>query len=89
MSGLAQVNLPADTSLSSVRLKLAYDIFYIRHLSFWLDLRIALCTALYGMGVPFRFSRKLFRIPAGEPVERAMQPVMPETATQFEVKVAA
>jgi lipopolysaccharide/colanic/teichoic acid biosynthesis glycosyltransferase len=89
VTGLAQVNLPADTSLASVRLKLAYDMYYIRKLSFWLDLRIVLCTALYSVGVPFRFSRKLFRLPAGEPLEQAMQPILKETATEFDVKVAA
>ncbi len=81
VTGLAQVNLPADTSLATVRLKLAYDLHYIRNLSFLLDLRILFCTALYSLGVPFRFLRPLFRVPAAleptgkaGPDERAVRP---------------
>src|SRR5262249_21310411 len=40
VTGLAQVNLPADTDLNSVRRKLACDLYYIQKLSFWLDVRI-------------------------------------------------
>jgi lipopolysaccharide/colanic/teichoic acid biosynthesis glycosyltransferase len=40
VTGLAQVQLPPDTDLDSVRRKLAYDLYYIRHLGPWLDLRI-------------------------------------------------
>ena len=40
VTGLAQVQLPADTDLDSVRRKLAYDLYYIRHLNGWLDLRL-------------------------------------------------
>src|SRR5439155_3872848 len=31
VTGLAQVQLPADTNIASVRRKLAYDLYYIRH----------------------------------------------------------
>jgi lipopolysaccharide/colanic/teichoic acid biosynthesis glycosyltransferase len=40
VTGLAQVHLPGDTSLASVRLKLAHDLFYIQQLSPGLELRI-------------------------------------------------
>jgi lipopolysaccharide/colanic/teichoic acid biosynthesis glycosyltransferase len=46
ISGLAQVLLPPDTDLASVRRKLAYDLSYIQHLSLWLDLRILIATVL-------------------------------------------
>jgi lipopolysaccharide/colanic/teichoic acid biosynthesis glycosyltransferase len=78
VTGLAQVNQPADTDLGSVRRKLAYDLFYIKHLGAWLDLRILLCTILYSVGVPFRISRKLFRIPSAEGVDKAVQPLLSE-----------
>jgi Bacterial sugar transferase len=68
------VQLPADTSLETVRRKLAYDLYYIHHLGPWLDLRILLCTALYAVGVPFRVSRELFRVPGGEAVARTVPP---------------
>ncbi len=75
VTGLAQVNLPADTDLTSVRRKVAYDLFYVVRVGPWLDLRILLCTALYAAGVPFHLSRSLFRLPAGPDVDRAVQPL--------------
>lgn len=46
ITGLAQINLPPDTDLASVQRKLILDCHYIRTASWWLDLRILLCTAL-------------------------------------------
>jgi lipopolysaccharide/colanic/teichoic acid biosynthesis glycosyltransferase len=89
VTGLAQVNLPADTDLDSVRRKLAYDMYYIQNISFWLDLRILLCTALYSVGVPFRFSRKFFRLPCGEAVEQSLSPPMTENPPARPAKTAA
>jgi lipopolysaccharide/colanic/teichoic acid biosynthesis glycosyltransferase len=73
VTGLAQVQLPADTSVDSVRLKLAYDLYYIRHLSFKLDLVLLICTALYAIGLPFGLPARLLRVPHGETVEGEMQ----------------
>jgi lipopolysaccharide/colanic/teichoic acid biosynthesis glycosyltransferase len=67
ITGLAQVNLPADTDLASVRKKLAYDLYYIRHLNPWLDLKLVLCTGLSLVGVPFPVSCRLLRVPGGWP----------------------
>ena len=89
VTGLAQVNLPADTDLLSVRRKLAYDLYYIQQVNPWLDLRILLCTALYSVGVPFRLSRKLLRVPTGEALERAMQPYLGESSPARPKKAAA
>jgi lipopolysaccharide/colanic/teichoic acid biosynthesis glycosyltransferase len=72
VTGLAQVHLPADTDLCSVRRKLAYDLYYIRRMGPWLDLQILFCTFLYALGVPFRWSRRLFRVPAPDSVEKTM-----------------
>jgi exopolysaccharide biosynthesis polyprenyl glycosylphosphotransferase len=69
LTGLAQVQLPADTDLESVRRKLAYDLYYLQEMGLWLDLRILLGTALKVFGVSFRILRKLFRMPPGEVVE--------------------
>ncbi len=46
ITGLAQINLPPDTDLDSVRRKLVLDCDYVRSASLWLDLRILACTAL-------------------------------------------
>jgi lipopolysaccharide/colanic/teichoic acid biosynthesis glycosyltransferase len=65
VTGLAQVQLPADTGIESVRLKLAYDLHYIEHATLWLDVRLILSTGLKMLHVPFRVSRLLLRIPSG------------------------
>jgi lipopolysaccharide/colanic/teichoic acid biosynthesis glycosyltransferase len=71
VTGLAQVQLPADTDLTSVRRKLAYDIYYIRYRSVWLDLRLIACTAVHMAGVPYRALCLLFVMPRRETVENA------------------
>src|SRR5260370_25367790 len=71
VTGLAQVQLPADSDLESVRRKLAYDLYYVRRLNLWLDLRILFCTILLVLGVPFHILRGLFRMPTTHEVERA------------------
>ena len=40
ITGLSQMQLPPDTDLESVRKKLAHDLYYVKHASPWLDLRI-------------------------------------------------
>ena len=57
ITGLAQVQLPPDTSLEEVA-KLVCDRYYIEHLDAALDLRIMVCTGLFLCGVPLRWSRR-------------------------------
>jgi lipopolysaccharide/colanic/teichoic acid biosynthesis glycosyltransferase len=73
LTGLAQVQLPPDTDLGSVRRKLAYDLYYIEHVGFWLDLRLLLNTACHVVGIPFSWSGRLLLIPSGEAVEQAYE----------------
>ena len=60
VTGLAQVQLPPDTDLDSVRIKLAYDLFYIQHFTFWMDVRLVLATVLKMFAVPFAHIGFLF-----------------------------
>jgi lipopolysaccharide/colanic/teichoic acid biosynthesis glycosyltransferase len=46
VTGLAQINLPPDSDLDSVRRKLIVDVDYILSAGFWLDFRILFCTIL-------------------------------------------
>ena len=46
ITGLAQINLPPDSDLDSVRSKLIVDMDYIHTATLWLDVRIMVCTAL-------------------------------------------
>jgi lipopolysaccharide/colanic/teichoic acid biosynthesis glycosyltransferase len=51
ITGLAQINLPADSNVESVRRKLVLDCDYINEASWSLDLRILACTALRVVGI--------------------------------------
>jgi lipopolysaccharide/colanic/teichoic acid biosynthesis glycosyltransferase len=53
ITGIAQLNLPPDTDLDSVRRKLALDLEYADRMGPWMDSRLLLCT----------FAR-LFKFPA-------------------------
>jgi lipopolysaccharide/colanic/teichoic acid biosynthesis glycosyltransferase len=70
ITGLAQVQLPPDTNLASVRLKLAYDLYYICHASLWLDFRILLSTAGKMAGMSFPVARRAFRLPIQDAVDQ-------------------
>jgi lipopolysaccharide/colanic/teichoic acid biosynthesis glycosyltransferase len=51
LTGLAQVLLPPDTDLNSVRIKLAHDLCYLKRYSFGLDCRIFVATFFHIFGV--------------------------------------
>lgn len=44
ITGLAQLRLPPDSDLDSVRRKLACDLYYVRRVNPWLDLQLFLFT---------------------------------------------
>ncbi len=81
VTGLAQVQLPADTDIESVRRKLAHDLFYVRKLGPWMDLRLLICTAFYAIGLPFGILRRLLGLPAGGEIERATRDLVPDAPT--------
>lgn len=58
ITGYAQIHLPPDTCLRSVKNKLVYDIFYIRHRSSWLELYILLATSMKLFGLKKLYQRK-------------------------------
>ncbi len=62
ITGLAQINLPPDTDLESVRRKLVLDLEYIQHASMAVDVRMFLCTLVRLCGLPGQWAMKLFRL---------------------------
>jgi lipopolysaccharide/colanic/teichoic acid biosynthesis glycosyltransferase len=60
VTGLAQVNLPPDTDLQSVRHKLALDLEYIKNAGPLLDIRLFLCTCVRLLGLPGNYSMRMF-----------------------------
>lgn len=73
VTGFAQVQLPGDTDLESVRRKLMYDLYYIQHISPWFDARIVLSTGLKMIGASFAGLRRWFYFPERESVEAAYE----------------
>jgi lipopolysaccharide/colanic/teichoic acid biosynthesis glycosyltransferase len=71
LSGLAQIKLPPDTDLESVRRKLVYDLYYVNHRSFWLDIRIILTTVCKVFGIPTALPQMLLQLPTQNHVEGA------------------
>jgi lipopolysaccharide/colanic/teichoic acid biosynthesis glycosyltransferase len=78
VTGLAQLRLPPDTDVESVRRKLAHDLYYIRHLSPWLDLKLLICTPFYSLGAPFGLLARALGLPASAEVERATRDLVPD-----------
>jgi lipopolysaccharide/colanic/teichoic acid biosynthesis glycosyltransferase len=60
VTGLAQMLLPADSDLFSVRRKTVHDLHYIRHVGPLMDLRIALCTGCYFAAAAAKAGCKMF-----------------------------
>jgi lipopolysaccharide/colanic/teichoic acid biosynthesis glycosyltransferase len=51
ITGLAQIYLPPDEDIKSVRAKVGYDLIYLRYACVQMDFRIAVCTVLRMVGV--------------------------------------
>ena len=79
MTGLAQVQLPPDTDIESVRRKIAYDLYYVQHCAPWMDFRLFFATALHVMCLPHEFVGKILGLPRGEPVEEAYRSLVAES----------
>lgn len=63
MTGLAQIQHPADSTLDSARQKQLFDLTYIRLASFSLDVRVLWGTVWYLFKIPYSLVRKLAALP--------------------------
>lgn len=70
VTGFAQVQLPPDSDLESVRIKLAYDLHYLRRLSVTFDAALYLATLGKLLGLSGDAIRTLCRLPQREQMER-------------------
>jgi lipopolysaccharide/colanic/teichoic acid biosynthesis glycosyltransferase len=73
ITGLAQINLPPDSDLDSVRRKLAVDLRYIRHGSVSLDLRILACTFVRLLGIKGVYAARMFGLDCLQLAEAAVR----------------
>src|SRR5436190_11329976 len=69
ITGFAQLRLPPDTDLESVRRKLAYDLYYVRNVNAWLDLRILLLTLQVFIKSILNSTMALLALPSREVIE--------------------
>lgn len=87
ITGLAQVNLPPDTDLDSVRRKIVLDCAYIEQANLSLDLRLILCTGLRVFGFSDRRAASLLGLRRSVPMissatlEPSMEPATPESVS--------
>ncbi len=72
ITGLAQINLPPDTDLESVRQKLVLDCEYIKTASSWLEFRMFLWTGIRLIGIPASFATRALGL--SRPVATAITP---------------
>jgi lipopolysaccharide/colanic/teichoic acid biosynthesis glycosyltransferase len=63
LTGLAQIQLPPDTDIESVRRKLVLDRVYVARCGLGLDLRLLVGTAVYLCGVSFAGVRRVLWLP--------------------------
>jgi lipopolysaccharide/colanic/teichoic acid biosynthesis glycosyltransferase len=79
LTGLAQVQLPPDADIESVRRKLRYDLHYVAMGGLFTDVRLLVATAFHVAGLPFSVSRTLLSLPGELEVEpeRLASPVAP------------
>ena len=66
VTGLAQVQLPPDTDVGSVRRKVACDLAYIEQASAWLDSRILIGTFLILLHIRPSTTCKVLCLPTGQ-----------------------
>ncbi|MEX2286735.1 MAG: sugar transferase [Planctomycetaceae bacterium] len=83
ITGLAQLRLPPDSTIENVGPKLEYDLYYVRNVNPWLDLRILFFTAVQAIGRIFEMAWSLLALPriddlptsdTGENGQRRMTP---------------
>jgi lipopolysaccharide/colanic/teichoic acid biosynthesis glycosyltransferase len=70
ITGLAQLLLPPDSDVESVRRKLAYDLWYVENCGPWLDLRILCGTLLKLAGLDPRLPRRAAALEGLPPAAR-------------------
>ncbi len=78
VTGLAQLNLPPDSDLDSVRRKLVLDLEYFQQATLLLDIRIILCTAFRVFKLSENMVLRLFGVQrsiAEEKLDRHLPPV--------------
>src|SRR5262245_44715457 len=80
LTGLAQIQLPPDSGIESVRAKLVLDLHYVNHHGPVLDARILFGTAAYLLGLSYAGVRVVAGLP--NPGRTYAAPVLPSKAPE-------
>ena len=70
VTGLAQIQLPPDSDVTSVRYKVVYDLYYVENQSLLLDLRLLAATLVKACKAGPNTLRLLFLLPGRRTVAR-------------------
>jgi lipopolysaccharide/colanic/teichoic acid biosynthesis glycosyltransferase len=82
VTGLAQVQLPADSDVTSVRYKIVYDLYYVEHQNLLLDLRVMAATLFRAAGAGPKTLRLMFLLPSRSTVAATFYSrIVPPTET--------
>ncbi len=81
MTGLAQLQLPPDTDLASVRRKLTCDLHYVERCGLGLDLAILIGTACYLARMPFSLVSRILHLPRVEEIGPSYPDLVPLAVT--------
>jgi lipopolysaccharide/colanic/teichoic acid biosynthesis glycosyltransferase len=73
LTGLAQVQLPPDTDMTSVRRKLAHDLHYVRDHNPLMDLQVLIATVGHLTKVPVCWMWTALQLPGGPVLEHAYE----------------
>ena len=73
VTGFAQIQLPADSDMDSVRIKLAYDLYYVRNIGLFFDIKIYFGTFAKVIGLPFHVILGLCGFPTRSAVDGEYQ----------------
>ena len=81
VTGLAQVQLPADSDITSVRYKIVHDLYYVQHQGAFFDLRLIAATVAKAIGAKAGFIRRTFFLPKRDKLADVFhRSVQPDTA---------
>jgi lipopolysaccharide/colanic/teichoic acid biosynthesis glycosyltransferase len=79
ITGLAQVRLPPDTDIESVRRKIIYDVYYVKNVNPWLDCRVLVATGWTLIRELARGAWKRVDLPSAEIVQHGFMQAISDT----------
>jgi len=89
ITGLAQVQLPPETEVDAVRAKVAYDLYYLRCLGFWLDVKILGATLTRLLGFTFALSRRIWGLPTATRIAKTVERPLGDDSRDWDSRQAA